>query len=405
MRWPWQRVQNTSTLSISDPAIAGWFQIGGPNLSGVNVGEGSAMALSAVYRAVSLISGTLASLPLRSLREPEPGQRERVASVFDDPGGVDGQTPFAWKETLFAHLLLHGNAFALIVRNQAGGLASLPLVHPLCVQMDLPTPDEYNTGKLPRGGKWFTLTLADGERVRYDANDVLHIPGMSLDGWRGMSVIAVARNSLGTTIAADRAAAKVFNSGALISGIVSPQDETDEFEAAEIKRQLDLSISGYENAGAIAVINRRLNFQPWTMTAADAQFLQSRQFQIEEIARWFGVPPFELMQTEKQTSWGTGIEAQQRGLGRTVLAPWATRVQEAGSRLLARPRFIEFDFSGLERPTPDTEIALLIQQIDAGLLTLNEARAIRNMPPVPGGDAVKGATAPAPNQGDPNANT
>jgi HK97 family phage portal protein len=119
------------------------------------------------------------------------------------------------------------------------------------------------------------------------------------------------------------------------------------------------------------------------MTATDAQFLQSRQFQIEEISRWTGVPPHLLMQTEKQTSWGTGVEEQNRALGRTVLLPWAQRVEHRASRLLAVPRWVEFEFAGLERPSPDREIELLLAQVAGGLLTVNEARAYRNLPPLP----------------------
>jgi HK97 family phage portal protein len=119
------------------------------------------------------------------------------------------------------------------------------------------------------------------------------------------------------------------------------------------------------------------------MTNSDAQFLQSRQFQIEEISRWTGVPPHLLMQTDKQTSWGTGVDEQNRAMGRTVLAPWASRLEQRASRLLAKPRWVEFDFSGLERPSPKDEVALIISEIGAGLLTVDEGRALRNRPPLP----------------------
>jgi HK97 family phage portal protein len=128
------------------------------------------------------------------------------------------------------------------------------------------------------------------------------------------------------------------------------------------------------------------------MTAADAQFLQSRQFSIEEIARWTGVPPHLLMQTDKQTSWGTGVDEQNRGLAKFVLGHWAQRFEQRASRLLARPRWCEFEFAGLERPNFATEIDLLIKQVAAGILTVDEAREIRNLPPLP-----KQTPTPAPN--------
>jgi hypothetical protein len=95
------------------------------------------------------------------------------------------------------------------------------------------------------------------------------------------------------------------------------------------------------------------------------------------------------MSSEKSTSWGTGLEEQNRAMARTVLAPWANRFEQRASRLLARPRWAEFDFHGLERPAPDVEIGLLIQQVQAGLLSVDEARAIRNLPPLPDPDAAE----------------
>jgi HK97 family phage portal protein len=218
-----------------------------------------------------------------------------------------------------------------------------------------------------------------------------------MDGLKGMSLLGVARQSFGTTIAGDRAAAKMFGNGALIAGLVSTEEDVDEDEAKEIKAGLDRKVGGWENAGEVAFVNRKLKFSPWTMSAEDAQFLQSRQFQIEEIARWTGVPPHLLMQTEKQTSWGTGVAEQNRGLGRFTLLGWTMRFEQRLSRLLGgqsrTPRFAEFDFAGLERPTPEEEIRLLIEQVTAGLLTVNEARRIRNLPPIDGGDVLRGASA------------
>lgn len=374
-------------LSISDPRLAEYFRYGGANDSGEVVSEGSALGISAVWRAISLISQTLAQLPMRTIRETAPGQYMRTASFIDNPGGPDGPTPFEWRETVFAHLLLHGNAYLFHVFGGAGQLVALVPLHPLCVYIELPSPsDEVQ----PKGGKWFVVHLLNGERERYDASSLTHVPAMSMDGVYGMSVLQVARNSLGTAIAGDRAAAKMFGHGLTIAGLITPdEDEPDWDDASFIKDQVNDALTGNENMGKIAVLPRKLKFQQMEMSAEDAQFLQSRQFSIEEIARWFGVPPFELMQTDKQTSWGTGIEAQQRGLGRTVLAPWASRLEQRLSRLLPNPRFVEIDFAGLERPSPDVEIRLLLEQIEGGLITINEARAVRNLPPVPGGNILR----------------
>lgn len=385
--WPWRKTEQRS-VSISDPVLAEYFGVGGRSYAGVTVSESSALGLSGVWRACSLISGTIASLPMRTLRDTDDGRRERVASFLDDPGGPDGPTKFEWTETVYLHMLLHGNAYLAHVYNGGGGLAALAPIHPLAVT---PEWEKDENGKAT-GRKQFVVNLDDGTTRVFIQDTMTQIMAMSLDGLRGLSPISVARNSLGTAIAGDRAAARQFANGLMIAGIVTPEEDVSEAEGKVIKEGLQSKVAGVENAGEIAFINRKLKFEPWTMSNEDAQFLQSREFSIEEIARWFGVPPFELMQTSKQTSWGTGVESRQRGMARTVLAPWAIRLEQRLSRLLPKPRFVEFDFAGLERPTPEQEITLLIQQVDAGLITVDEARHIRNMDPLPA------AAAPEPDE-------
>lgn len=396
MRWTLGRRRSVepptaSQLSIADPALTVLFA--GGNFSNVDVSEYTTLGSSAFYRAIMLIAGTLASLPLRSYTTDANGQPKIVSSVFDDPDGPDGQTPYEWKESAFIHLLLHGKAFAYKVRTNAGALISLPLLHPLSVRVEAPTIDEYRTGKVPPGRKWYCVQWLDGSVERLTSNEIFEVPGPSLDGIFGIGLIQIARQSIQTTLAGDRAAFKLFDKGALISGLASPADEYDiTDDLPELRRELNNEMLGAENAGGIAIVNRRLNFTPWTMTAQQAQFLEARQFQIEEVSRWTGVPPHLLMQTDKQTSWGAGVDEQNRGLGKFVLNPWASRFEQRGTRLLANPRWVEFDFVGLERPSADTEIELLLKQTGKPFLTINEARKVRNLPPVPGGDVLESAT-------------
>lgn len=386
------------TRSIADPTLITLFGGTLPDV-GTTVSESTTLGSSAFFRAFMLISGTLASLKLGSYREDANGNPETVKSVFDDPDGPYGQTPYEWKQTAFLHLLLHGNIFALKIRNEAGSLVRLPLVHPLSVSVDPPTLAEYQSGNVPPGEKWFTVQLNDGSSAKLTSDDVWHVPGPSLDGLKGMGVLTLARQSIGTTLQADRASLRMFSNGALISGLATPSDEYDiTDDLPELRRQINREMVGSDNAGTIAIVNRRLNFTPWTMTAADAQFLQSRQFQIEEVARWTGVPPHLLMQTEKQTSWGTGVDEQNRGLGKFVLGPYAKGFEERGSRLLQNPRWIEFDFASLERPSADKEIELLLKQTGRPILTVNEARKLRNLPPIPGGDVLPDSAASPPAQ-------
>lgn len=373
VKWPWRR-KPRNLVSISDPILIDWFGLG-HNYAGVNVSELTALGVSAMYRAVSLISGSLAGLPWRTVRDTGDGMRQRVVSVFDDPGAVVGLTPFQWKETIVLHLLFGGDSFLRHVRNAAGGLAGLQPIHPASVQVDWDADRP--------GGKRYTVTFQDSTRDEFDVTSMTQIMGPSLDGLRGLSLLSLARNSLGAAVAADRASARLFSAGPLISGVLVPEEDVTEAEARAIRASLDEKTTGVDNAGSVPVINRKLRFEKWSTSLKDAQFLELRQFMIQEIARWTGVPASLLMDPGSVSTWGTGVEIQHRGLGRFTLAPYAHRFEQALSRLLAAPRFVEIDFAGLERGTPQEEIDLLIRQVEAGLLTVDEARAVRNMPPLP----------------------
>lgn len=377
-------------ISIADPAFAAYFGTGTPNYSGVEISEQVALSIPAVWRATSLISGTIASLDAGTVVTNADGTKERIDSWVDAPAGPDGLTAYEFWETVVIHLLIHGNAYLLHIRNGAGAMAGLLPIHPMAVSIEVDPLTLYKT---------FKVTL-DNQSVKVlDSTQLLHIPALGTNGIHGLSPITVARNSLGTAVAGERSAANMFSNGPLISGLVTPEDDDfGEEDAKIVKASLDSKMAGYEHAGEIALVNRRLKFTPWQQTHEDAQFLQSRQFQIEEIARWFGVPPYELMQTEKQTSWGTGIEAQQRGLARQVLHPWVKRIEQRVSRLMPRGRELKFDFHDLERPTPEQEVQLLVAQVTGGIMTVNEARAVRNLPPIEGGDGLQAPALPAPEE-------
>jgi len=380
------------SFSIGDPALAEFFGMAGATLAGVSVNETTAVGLTAVFRAVSIISGTIAGLPLRSYRTDSDGQRHRVDTFLDDPAGPGGAwTQFEWLELVMVHLLLHGNAYLAHVYNGAGAIVGLTPLQPCAVTVKPIT----NAEELARWGgpdgayrKWFQVQLADGSTRDLTCAELTHIPAMGTDGVRGLAPIEAHRQALGTGIAGDRAAARIFGSGLLLGGLVSGDDGLSKEDAEDAVAALKAKVAGADHAGDIAFINAQLKFTPWTMAPADAQFIESRVHQIEEVARIFGIPPHLLGQTEKQTSWGTGVEEQNRGLARYTLMPWTTRLEQRLSGLLSRPTMCEFDYAGLLQPAPEVEIPLLIEQVGAGLLTMDEARRIRNLPPLPAGPNV-----------------
>lgn len=364
----------SGVFSIQDPAFAEWLGLSSSTGAGVVVTERSSLGLTAVYRAVCLISGTVAGLPLKSYRTQKDGTREPVDSFLDSPNGPDGLTSFEWVELVLVHLLLHGNAFLAHIHDAAGRVVGLEPLHPSDVTVeavDRPWRKE------------FTVRTADGQSRVFTPLDLTHIPAMGTDGLRGLSPIAMCRQAIGTGLAGDLAASRMFDSGLLLGGIVSSDEQLTEDQAEKIKMGLQAKLAGASKAGDIAVVNASLKFSPWSMSAEDAQFIETRVHQVEEVARIFGVPPHLLGQTEKQTSWGTGVSEQNRGLARYTLAPWTSRIEQRLSRLLSRPTICEFDYAGLLQPAPEEEIRLLLEQTAGGLLTIDEARRIRNYGPAP----------------------
>lgn len=369
--------QRSNLYTLKDPALAEFLGFGASNPAGVTVNENNSLGLTAVYRSVSLIAGTIASLPMKTYVKNEDGTRAKVSSFLDDPGRLLGLTPFAWKELVMVHLLLHGNAFLLNRYNNAGVIIGLEPIHPFAVSVEVKD-----------GRKVFTVTMADGSIRRSnepgDNLDITHIMALSADGVMGLSPIQATRSALGTSIAADTAAARMYGNGLLLGGILSSSDETlTQEDAQELLDGFKRAATGTGHAGDIAFLNAAVRFDRWTMSAEDAQFIQSRAFQVEEISRIFGVPPHLLSQTDKQTSWGTGVSEQNRGLARYTLMPWTSRVEEQLSTLIQASRYVEFEYAGLLQPSQTEVTDNIIKEINAGILTKNEARILMNRPPLP----------------------
>jgi len=359
---------------------AEWF--GWDAIPGIPINEASSLGLTAVFRAVSIIAGTIADLPLKSYRTLPDDTRERISTWVDSPNGPDGMTPFEFKELLLVHLLLHGNFYGLNVYTAGGAMAGLAPIHPGAVIVKAASTPEEQRRWAPYF-KFFSVT-AGGETREYSPAELTHIYGLSTDGLTGRAPISLHREAIATGIAGDRAASRMFSNGFMISGMVTPEagEDIGAEDARIIKQDLNAKMQGTRNAGDVAFVNRTLKFTPWTISAVDAQFIESRVHQVEEVARIFGIPPHLLGQTEKQTSWGTGVSEQNRGLARYTLKPFTSRIEQRLSRLLPRPQLCEFDYSGLLQSSPKEELDMLALQLDKGILTVDEVRRIRNLPPL-----------------------
>lgn len=368
-------------LRLDDGTFADWMGWG-PTIAGVAVSQQGSLSLASVYRAVSLISGTVATLPLKSYRDQPDGTRVRVDSFLDTPGGRDGLTQFEWTEVVLVHLLLWGNAYLNHQVGGAGQLVGLIPLHPSAVDVK-PVKTKEEESRFFPWRKYFTVTLTDGSQKDLTPMELTHITALSTDGVKGLSPIELNRQAIGTGLAGDQAAARMFKSGMFVSGLVTTEDDdVDTDEAAAIAAGLQAKVAGVDNAGKLAFVNRNLRFTPWTMPATDAQFIESRIHQVEEVSRIFGVPPHLLGQTEKQTSWGTGVTEQNRGLSRYTLMPWTSRIEQRLSRLLPNKQMCEYDYAGLLQGSAQEELQMLMDQVAAGILTVDEARRVRNLEPL-----------------------
>lgn len=362
-------------FSIGDPALAEWLGLSGQTDAGVAVNETTALGLASYYRGVAIISATIAALPLKTYRRARDDSRERVASFLDDPHPA--YTPFEWTELVVAHLLIHSNAFLLHVYGGAGQLVGLQPIHPSRVTVK-PTQGEDRFGDAV---KYFLVKVDGGETVEMTVDDLTHIPGLGTDGLQGLSAIELHRNAIATGLAGDSAAARMFANGMLIGAIVSAEEDLTPEDAVAARDGLRAKMTGWRNAGDVAFINAAIKVQQLTSTAQDGQFIEGRTFQINETARILGIPKV-LLAEDGASTWGSGIGQLLRWMSRTTLMPITTRIEQRVSRLLPAPRYVEFDYAGLLQPTAEEQIPLLIQQLEAGLITLDEARAMQNLPPL-----------------------
>lgn len=369
--------QKFAQWNARDEAFAEWW-LGTSQADTETVTPYTILGLSGVLRAVQIISTTIAGLPLRSY-ERQGDEKALMPSVFDDPyPGIDGMTPFAWKETLLIHSLLWRRAFLWHDDfNEDGPSVYRPIM-----------PDVITKIYRENGEKRFEYLDGDNQKQTVGSEQITHIPGPSLDGLDGHPLLSAARAVFSAALSGDKTAQATLRKGIRLGGLITPSDDQEDIDPEESKAILESlrqTVVGRENSGDIALINRRLKLQPWTPNNLENQWIETRQAVLGDIERLFGVPPHLLADTEKQTSWGTGVAEQNLSLARYTLRGWSDRIQEVLSIRLPRgpvEQFCEFDYKALLQGTPAQEIELLLAQKEAGVLTVDEVRRVMNLPPM-----------------------
>lgn len=369
-----------------------------PTHAGVEVSVESSLRMTAVFACVRVLSEGVAGLPLHVYRRNGEGREKAVDHplyylLHQEPNSF--QTAFAFKQLLMVHVLTWGNAYAEIVRNENGQVTALWPMRPEAVFV-----------RSEKGELFYEYSL-NGNRVRLNQDRVLHIRGLSTDGILGLSPIAAARQSIGLSLAAERFGAQYFGSGSRLGGVI----EMEGMVGPETIRQVrDVWDQTYANPNAwhsVAVLGPDMKFKPFEMNNEDAQFIETRRFGVEDIARVYRVPPHMLADLSKANY--SNVDALDRAFVQHSLAPWAVTIEQSFTKKLLGPRerqrtYCEFDLNGVLRGDPSARMRTYQAGIQSGIYSPNECRAFENLNPREGGDVYLQPVNLAPSPFDPSRN-
>jgi len=397
---PRKRVEPTISNNADDSKIItssdydGMMSIFGdlPTAAGAVVNDKTAMRVSAVYACVRLIAGAVASLPLKFYERTDDVPKlikHDYWWLLNERPSANFSAATMWEQAV-AQVLLRGDAVAYLVRNRAFQVTSIILWPRDRVTIYRVIPDDPRVA--PRLRYYFQAL--DGY-FGAEQEDVLHFPGFGFNGWQSLSVIQWgARTGIGIAIKSDDFAGKFFGQGAQPQFAVKAPGEMTIKQQEDFRRSWVAKYSGSGPNGIPLMLTEGLDIQQLTMTAQDAQLIESRQWQVIDIARAFGVPPFLIGETEKQTSFGAGVENMGIGFVKYTLRPHLERIQqELNHKLFGTARyFAEFDVDGLM----EADIKAQAEYFKAALggtqspawMTPNEVRRRKNMSPIDGGNEL-----------------
>lgn len=379
--------ENPST-SLANPAS--WFMdlFAGATHAGVNVNEKTALRYSAVWNAITIYSNAFASLPVKVFQRDSDGNKQEVQShpatrlVGKSPN--DLMTGATFKQHGGAHLVSWGNWYSAIARDGRGAPKELILL----------TPDKtkpvMNNGRLH-----YETELNDGTRMKIEVADMIHVPGLGFDGVEGYSVIKHARNSIGISMAAEKFGGKFFDNGANMSGVLKQDAQSPGFKSKDDKedwlRSWRQAYTGTDNALKTALLKPGMSYERIGIPPEDAQFLETREFGIRDVARWFDLPPHMLKSLESQPR--SNIEQQAIEYVIHSLRPWLVKIeQELEKKLLTEQQKrsgqwqIKFNVNALLRGDSEAQSEFIDKMIKNGVYSINDGRRFLDLNTVENGD-------------------
>ena len=374
------------------------FFMGGSS-AGKAVTERSAMQMTAVYSCVRILAEAVAGLPLHFYKYEDDGSKKKAIDsnlyhlLHDEPNPE--MSSFVFRETLMTHLLLWGNAYAQIIRNGKGEIVAL---YPLM-------PNKMTVDRDENGILYYSYQRSQEEgkeagTVILRTKDVLHIPGLGFDGLVGYSPIAMAKNAIGLAIATEEYGAKFFANGAAPSGVLEHPGTIK--DPARLRENWNSTFGGSANSGKVAVLEEGMKYTPISISPEQAQFLETRKFQINEIARIFRVPPHMVGDLEKSSF--SNIEQQSLEFVKYTLDPWIIRWEQSLNRTLLNQEekktyFFKFNVEGLLRGDYQSRMQGYATARQNGWMSANDIRELENLDKISaedGGDLylINGAMLP-----------
>jgi HK97 family phage portal protein len=359
------------------------LRAGALTASGATVTPDSAMRSAAVYACVRIRSSVPANLPVDVKRRVDERTRE---DATDHPVWKlfrrrpnRWQTPSQFKRMLSAHLLLRGKAYALIVRSRGVVLELVPL-----------HPDRVKCTQNDDLSLSYVYTRKNGSRVTLKQNEVMHLVGLTLDGVHGVSVITYARETIGLSMAMESHGATIFKNGARISMVLKHPSQLGPEGLANLKSSLEDYRSGGESEGKALILEEGMDTAPLAMTSEDAQWIESRRFSRTDICMLFGVPPHMVGDTDKSTSWGTGLEQQTQGFltftAEDDLITWEETIVRDLVGEDEPDVYARFNRNALVRGDLKTRWEAYVKALQWGVYSPNQVLALEDENPRPGGD-------------------
>lgn len=351
--------------------------------SGVSVSPEKAMRVAAVYACVRIRSGVVANMPLHIKRRVDERTRQDASDhplwkIFRRRPNR-WQTPSQFKRMLTAHLLLRGNAYAMIVRTGDDVKELIPL-----------HPDRVECKQRDDLALEYTYTRKDGRRVTLQQSEMFHLVGLTLDGVHGVSVITYARETIGLSLVMEEHGATLFKNGARVSIALKHPNKLGKEGLEFLRASLDAYRSGGESEGKALILEEGMSAEHISMTSEDAQWLDSRKFSRSDIAMFFGVPPHMIGDTEKSTSWGTGIDSQTQGFVTFSAEDDLTTWEETINRDLVPANdndvYARFNRAALVKGDIKVRWEAHVKALQWGVMSPNEVRALEDLNPRDGGD-------------------